>query len=79
MIGIRIRVLQFNGDEAGALETFVYLAIKFNRSRRGGFPSWAAEASSSSRAAQGGLRRLMKTARFGTIGEAPERQGIFFI
>ena len=27
-IGIRIRVLQFNGDEAGAQESLVYLAIK---------------------------------------------------
>jgi len=77
MIGIRIRVLQFNGDEAGAQESLVYLALKFNSSRRGGSPSWAAEASS--RAAEGGLRPLMKTARFGTIGEAPERQGNLFI
>ena len=61
--------------QAGALETFVYLAIKFNRSRRGDFPSWAAEASS--RAAEGRLRSVMKTARFGTIGEGPERQGSF--
>ena len=63
--------------QAGAQESLVYLAIKFNSSRRGGFPSWAAEASS--RAAKGGLRPLMKTARFGTIGEAPKRQGNFFI
>ena len=32
--------------QAGAQESLVYLAIKFNSSRRGGFPSWAAEASS---------------------------------
>jgi hypothetical protein len=63
--------------QAGAQESSVYLATKFNSSRRGGFPSWAAEASS--RAAEGGLRSVMKTARFGMIGEAPERQGNLFI
>src|ERR1700722_7283727 len=36
MIGIRIHVLQFNGDEAGAQETLAQLAIGFNSSGRRG-------------------------------------------
>jgi hypothetical protein len=35
MIGIRIRVLQFIGDEAGAQESLAQLAIGFNSSGRG--------------------------------------------
>jgi hypothetical protein len=30
MRGIRIRVLQFNGDEAGAQETLAHSAIRFS-------------------------------------------------
>jgi hypothetical protein len=36
MIGIRIRVLQFNGDEAGAQESLAQSAIGFNSSERRG-------------------------------------------